>query len=310
MFEFPDEDFPQLTHFGYSDDETRLPLHPHRHLGYEVVYFVRGSAKVGLIPGQGKIDVGPETVIITAPGTLHGFEFEGAGAAFYWLGFQTGPTIGRAASSTIGPRSLFPRASGETSLIEDTRFSLFPFLERIDVKDIRVLGALPEAGFLFRRMEEEMRSDLPYRRSVIHLAILELLTYIERHISMEGAATFYRDIIGRVRARMDMHCLEKVGLESLAEYAGLDPAYLCRAFRARYGLAPIAYARRARLEKAKQLLASGSKVGAVALQCGYSSIHRFSAAFLKATGSRPSRYAQGLNPHPATGGRKVGTGLP
>jgi AraC-like DNA-binding protein/mannose-6-phosphate isomerase-like protein (cupin superfamily) len=285
LYEFPDQDFPQLTHFGYSDEDFRLQIHPHRHLGFELVFFVQGSASVRIMPGKETVQVGAEDVIITAPGILHGFELTSRGTAFYWLGFQPGPKIGRGIVSTLEGSTLLPKEKDRTQYFEDPRFSLSPFLERIHVQDFRIVKPVPEAGFLFRRMEDEIRSDQPFRQAIIHLSILELLSYLERRIA--GPL----DTLERVRAFLDAHCTEKMDLSRIAEYAGFDPAYLCRVFKARYRLPPIAYARRARLDEAKRLIASGSTAGNAARRCGYTSAQQFSTVFRKATGQSPSDYA-------------------
>jgi len=99
------------------------------------------------------------------------------------------------------------------------------------------------------------------------------------------------DMLERVRGFLDAHCTEKMDLSRIAEYAGFDPAYLCRAFKARYRLPPVAYARRARPEEAKRLIASGSAAGDAALRCGYHLAQYFSTLFFKATGETPSSYA-------------------
>jgi len=286
LYEFPDQDFPQLTHFGYSDEEFRLPLHPHRHLGFEIVYFVQGSATVRVMPGSDTRQVGAEDVIITAPGILHGFELASAGTAFYWLGFQPGPTIGWGSVSALEGSALLPKEKERTHYFEDPRFSLSPFLERIHVQDYRIVTPVPEAGFLFRRMEDEIRSDQPFRQAIIHLSILELLSYLERRIAAP------MDTLERVRTFLDAHCTEKMGLARIADYAGFDPAYLCRAFKARYKLPPLSYARRACLEEARRLISQGSTAGEAAQRCGFTSAQHFSSAFHKATGETPSSYAR------------------
>jgi AraC-like DNA-binding protein/mannose-6-phosphate isomerase-like protein (cupin superfamily) len=295
MYDFPDQDFPQLTHFGFSDQEGNLSLHPHRHLGFEVVYFTGGNATVRVMPGKEAVEVGAEDAIITAPGVLHGFELNNRGTAFYWLGFQAGPTIGRAASSTLEEPRLLGKPRGRASprlraaaaplYFEDPRFSLSPFLERIDVQDFRVVRPVPEAGFLFRRIEDEIRSDRPFRRSIIHLSILELLAYIERRMAAP------MDALERVRAYLDSRIENLPTLADTAAYAGLDKAYLCRIFKARYGLAPMAYARRARLEEAKRHLADGASVADAGRRAGYSVAQRFCAAFRAAYGISPGEYA-------------------
>ena len=63
-----------------------------------------------------------------------------------------------------------------------------------------------------------------------------------------------------------------------------------------YKLSPGQYISLIRMEKAKDLLSSGScTVGEVAEMVGYSNIYYFSSAFKKAVGTSPSDYIRQMN---------------
>lgn len=75
---------------------------------------------------------------------------------------------------------------------------------------------------------------------------------------------------------------------ALAEEAGMSRAAFMRAFRATVGETPIGYLRRWRLERAREALARGARVGQVAHALGYGSIDAFSRAFRSSEGVLPS----------------------
>ncbi|MGC5083460.1 helix-turn-helix domain-containing protein, partial [Escherichia coli] len=67
-----------------------------------------------------------------------------------------------------------------------------------------------------------------------------------------------------------------VGLSELAELVGLSETYLCTAFRNASGLPPHQWQKQARVERAKELLASSAlSVTEVALEVGYSNPGHF-----------------------------------
>lgn len=77
----------------------------------------------------------------------------------------------------------------------------------------------------------------------------------------------------------------------LAERAGVSEVYFRRLFCQTYGIAPKQYILDIRLRRARQLLAeSRMPVGAVAAECGFSSLYHFSRAFRAAEGLSPSEY--------------------
>ena len=83
----------------------------------------------------------------------------------------------------------------------------------------------------------------------------------------------------------------EISNDTLAEIAGVSTVYFRKLFTALMGVSPIAYARRVRIEKAKELLHSDySTLTDVALSLGYANLYDFSRDFKKHIGISPSKY--------------------
>lgn len=82
-----------------------------------------------------------------------------------------------------------------------------------------------------------------------------------------------------------------VGLEQLAAAAGVSVSTLCRAFRRRFGLGPVAALERLRLARAEPLLwMSNLSLQAIAVQCGFADAYHFSRRFRAVYGVAPSAF--------------------
>lgn len=77
----------------------------------------------------------------------------------------------------------------------------------------------------------------------------------------------------------------------LAEKCGISTVYFRRLFEEAYGVSPIRYLHRVRIEKAKLLLENDEfSVGQIAESVGYGSIYHFSKMFRAYTGTSPTAY--------------------
>ncbi|WP_198664461.1 helix-turn-helix transcriptional regulator [Jiangella endophytica] len=82
-----------------------------------------------------------------------------------------------------------------------------------------------------------------------------------------------------------------VGLDRLASAAGVSVSTLCRAFRRRFGLGPVAALERLRLARAEPLLwMSNLSLHAIAVQCGFADAYHFSRRFRAVYGVAPSAF--------------------
>ncbi len=104
-----------------------------------------------------------------------------------------------------------------------------------------------------------------------------------------------RAAVEAVQRHIDAHLGDDLDLATLAALAHTSPFHFSRLFRAVTGLPPHRYLRRARLERAKQLLTDGdATITTVANQVGFSSVSHFIAAFRRHTGITPGQYRTAL----------------
>jgi transcriptional regulator GlxA family with amidase domain len=81
-------------------------------------------------------------------------------------------------------------------------------------------------------------------------------------------------------------------LERLAEIAGMSRTQFAVTFKSLIGITPMTYLSNWRLDIARDELAAGRQVKAVANMCGFSSPASFSRAFAKRYGAPPRRARQ------------------
>ena len=97
----------------------------------------------------------------------------------------------------------------------------------------------------------------------------------------------------RLRTYLEMHHAERIRLRELAERVSLSPQYLCTLFKRHFGVSPIDYVIRQRLERAQYLLRNQNlAVGEVGRLVGYEDIFQFSKLFKKRFGQSPRSMRQ------------------
>jgi len=152
----------------------------------------------------------------------------------------------------------------------------------------RLLADRPSAGpALARRIVHEATIGAEdYLAAFVNrlerLACLKQSTRIETLQRVERARCFLHD-----------HAARPVTLEEVAGHAALSRFHLTRSFSEVFGLPPLAYHRRLRLEAAATLLRSDAATATdIAAQLGYASLSAFTRAFRGTFGVPPSRARQ------------------
>ncbi len=83
----------------------------------------------------------------------------------------------------------------------------------------------------------------------------------------------------------------KLTLNGICERMHISKYYFCHKFREYYGISPMKYINKLKLDKAKHLLKySNMKIYAIAEECGFSSCAYFCAVFGKECGMTPDEY--------------------
>ena len=94
-----------------------------------------------------------------------------------------------------------------------------------------------------------------------------------------------------VRDLVDANPAQPPRLAALAALAGVHPVYLAQAFRRSFGCSLGEYARRRRLDEARERLAEGlAPLAEIALDTGFADQSHFTRAFKRFTGVTPRQY--------------------
>ena len=98
--------------------------------------------------------------------------------------------------------------------------------------------------------------------------------------------------LAEIRSYIDQHLCDTVlRVSDLAEMFGTSEVYFRREFKRYYGLTPIEYIKKRRLETACQLLSTNLyPVAEVAIRSGFDSISYFSSEFRRHFGCSPREY--------------------
>ncbi len=92
---------------------------------------------------------------------------------------------------------------------------------------------------------------------------------------------------------------ESITLDDLATHAALDKFHLCRAFRAQIGMPPHTYLTHLRIQRARQLLATGVRASELAPRVGLYDQSQLTRHFRRIVGTTPARYGASVRPKAA-----------
>jgi AraC-like DNA-binding protein len=104
------------------------------------------------------------------------------------------------------------------------------------------------------------------------------------------ADTAEKSAVHRARDYLVENFASDVGLEELAEVAGLSRAHLIRAFRKEFQITPHSFLTDIRIREARKRLRRGGQPAEIALECGFADQAHFTRHFKSRTGLTPGQY--------------------
>jgi AraC-like DNA-binding protein len=211
----------------------------------------------------------PGRAILIEPGALHDGHAPEPGGFTYAMLYLPQPWVARAAQ-----RLNLPGLSGVEAAFGNTL-----------VDDPGLVDTIRRAFFALYGNEGRLARDEALDR------LLERLggQLREARMASGGAAP---TAITRVRDLLHEHMAGNVGLDELAETAGIDRFRLTRLFQRAFGTSPHAYLVRLRLRAARRLLAAGRTPAQVAAETGFADQSHLGRWFRRAYRMTPAAYRQ------------------
>lgn len=108
----------------------------------------------------------------------------------------------------------------------------------------------------------------------------------------EAGGNAKQGAIDRARAYIEQNASGDLSLNEVAEYVGMNAAYLSSLFKEEMGESYIKFLTRLRMDLAKELLLKGYKVHEVSERVGYHTYRHFSEIFKKHIGVTPGQFKE------------------
>lgn len=133
--------------------------------------------------------------------------------------------------------------------------------------------------------EMEMRSS----RETIKEYANDIISDIGKYLEAEKTGSRHGTIL-KLLTYIEQHYNEDIGLNELADMVSMSTAYLSVLFKSEVGMSYVKYLTSLRMNKAKELLKAGKKVGEVSEMIGYHNYRYFTDTFKKYVGKTPKAY--------------------
>ena len=129
------------------------------------------------------------------------------------------------------------------------------------------------------------------------ILILDLIRYISQAsdlLPLSTASAEVQDVPAKkdkIERYVSCHLYQKISLDEISAYAGMNKTYFCLFFKKHYGMPFTDYINRKRLETASaMLLKPDASIAEVAIACGYPTVTYFNRIFRKFKGMTPSEF--------------------
>lgn len=139
-----------------------------------------------------------------------------------------------------------------------------------------------------------MNPSDPEKMSLDILTLLFLLSEPSDLTPVSSQIEYNESDISEKVARIDRYIScnlhNKIALEDISRYVGMNKSYFCLFFKKHYGVSMIDYLNGLRVQKAIGLLKSTRmQVSDIAAECGFPTVTYFNRIFRKVTGQTPSQ---------------------
>ncbi|MDD2709981.1 MAG: AraC family transcriptional regulator [Verrucomicrobiae bacterium] len=258
------------------------PPHPHAHDVYHVVLYLGGDNRFLL--GDERPACRRGALALVSPGITHSFgAVDRGGVCYQEIMFSL---------QTSNSKSLRLPFHELLSIYAGTPLPRVEFPVMLDERQIQIHNGL------LVELLSALNNHSPSARITRAAALLRLfLFFIEAvyHPNMARSPQTKAPGLLRAREMMDRDFHRKLRLSDLSKAAGMSPEHFCRKFKAAFGLAPIQYLLRMRVQSAKILLQHTSlSCKEIAAQNGFSDPIFFNRIFKREAGMTPGACRRGF----------------
>lgn len=156
-----------------------------------------------------------------------------------------------------------------------------------DFSDNKILRPLFER--IYRLWVQKQEGYYPRCMALFY----EILAELQKASACYLPADTTRKISPGVEYLHAHYCDKALDYAHPAQLCGISYTYFKRIFLQKYGIPPLHYVTRLRMERARELLSTGQyRIGEIATLCGYDNVYYFSNAFKKHFGVAPKFYRE------------------
>ena len=185
---------------------------------------------------------------------------------------------------------------GETWL--NGLLTVFRTLGEVVLKLKEMKSAMSAKGKKWLRMSSLMADLKTCHPSAQPLKIIELIELFKTSADFYPITdeVLYDDVnaedkVTRIKRYISCHLLNRITLDEISEYAGMNRTYFCLFFKRHFGTGLTDYINLERMKKASSLLGQGlTSVSDVARECGFPNVTYFNRVFRKNYGMSPTEY--------------------
>lgn len=256
---------------------------------YELLYFKEGQAEITL---EGQVYAcGPGDIFLIKPGQAHiiqcvGTEENNHLHVHFDLIYEDDSPLVR-----VNYRPTEMVKPEETAWFREDKLSG-------DWADLPNLIRLNNPVYVEKMLIDiinDMENKFHYYEFNVKGIMIQLLIYIIRELHWSDNAYVFShwEIMNRVKNYIRMNPDLHITLDEMAKMANFSKSHFLYLFKSSYGITPMKYRQIMQIEKAKKLIQfTDRSITDIATQCGFASIHAFSATFKKIDGVKPSYYRQ------------------
>lgn len=140
----------------------------------------------------------------------------------------------------------------------------------------------------------------PHDEAIVILDILDMLADNSDMISLceihANEATDAQNKLERVRNYIDCHLADRITLDDIADYAGMNRTYFCLFFKKHMGVPLIDYINGIKIDAACKLLRSDdAPISEISDHCGFKTVTYFNRVFKNIVGISPTEYRKKMD---------------